>query len=82
MRPAAERIERDRPEIARQRVDDAAAPPVERMIDAVARFGARRKGWPSVPAGHADKDDGADVRNLAIGETEGAARDEPGARDC
>ena len=85
VRRAAEGIERDRAEIARQCVDDAPAPPVERMLDAVARLVARGEGVPARAPGHADEDDRADVRErpcpLVVGETEGAARDEAGALD-
>ncbi len=86
VRRSAERIERDRIEVARKRVDDATAEAVERMAYAVARLGAGGEGVPAGAAGQADEDDRPHARNrpfpLAIGETEGAARDEPDTFDC
>ena len=85
VRWAAERIKRDRSEVLRQPVDDAPAPPVERMLCPVARLFARGESVPARASGHADEHDRADVREralpLAVGKMERAACGKAGALD-
>ena len=65
VRRAAERIERDRAEVARQPVDDAPAEPVERMLGPVARLVARGEGVPARAPGDADQHDRANFGERA-----------------
>ena len=85
VRWAAEGIKRDRSEVLRQPLDDATAPPVERMLSPVPRLLARGESVPARASGHADEQDRADVREralpLAVGKMERAACDKAGARD-
>jgi hypothetical protein len=84
-RRSAEGEQGKRAKIVRQRLDDAPTPAVERMVGAVARFGAIRECAPAFTARKAGENDGANVRKgaapLFVGEKESAARNEARLRD-
>src|ERR1700731_2270627 len=72
-------------EFARQRLDHAPAPTVERMLETVARLRARGKCAPGVAPGHPGENDCANVSEfigaLALLLEQSAARSQAGSAD-
>ena len=82
---SAEGEQGERAEVARQSLDDAPTPTVERMVGAVSGLGAGGECGPAVAAGHAGENDRANAGEGAapvfVGKKEGAARNEARLRD-
>jgi hypothetical protein len=84
-RRTAEGKERNRAEFARETLDDAAAPAVERIASAVPSLGRSGEGGPTLAPGETGEYDCANfsklVALLVLSEKERAARDEARLHD-